>query len=118
MRKTTRADFTRFKKTFRRWQDRFGLNEWMVRYFHDEIPDRLAELSAHYCGMKADVTLGKQHLEEKHEGIDVSAFHEATELLLQPLFVLANDRVWDKEIWDAESHRVVHRLARAFGVLK
>ena len=118
MRKTTRADFARFKKTFRTWQDRFGLNEWEMRFANEETPGNNAELVSNWCSMKATATLAQEHDEGECESIDESAFHEATELLLAPLYIMARDRSWDEQLWEAESHRVIHRLARAFGVLK
>lgn len=117
MRKTTRADFARFKKTFRRWQDRFGLNEWDVAFEHNAEETRSASISCLYAAMDATTTLGAE-CDDRVGDIDDSGFHEAAELLLIPLLVLARDRKWDEEIWEAESHRVIHRLARAFGVIK
>ena len=94
-------DFEIFKKEFKKWQDKFGLNGWKVFFRYEDLgSDRHASLSYDLSGMVASAKLNSNLPDTEKQDKDpaLSAKHEAIHLLLARLesyamvrYVTAND---------------------------
>lgn len=113
--KTTKKDFEIFRKEVQKWVGHFGLFEWKVILCH-ENNERLGECLAwcvgNYTGRVGTIGLSVDWKDNEVDARRVKkcAFHEVCELMLYPLYVQAQDRAWDKDLWEAESHAVIRRL--------
>jgi hypothetical protein len=113
--KTSKAYFKRFKKAFLYWQEKLGLTQYCVRFFHEKLGDNYAELKVGEQEKAACVYLttelsGRDVTSD--EGPEDHAKHEAIHLLLHRIGWLGEQR-WtaSDEIHD-EAEAVVVRLEK------
>lgn len=91
----TDADFKEFKKLFKTYCDKYGITEWELAFLFLPFND-IAEIEADDEAMTVSVILAKK-LElcadilnhNKADLLDITAEHEALELLLMPLWIVA-----------------------------
>ncbi|KKN77220.1 hypothetical protein LCGC14_0361980 [marine sediment metagenome] len=110
MRKTTKAEFNRFKKEFQYWVEKFGLKGYKVYFFHKALDGSYAETKVNEQGKVATVTYGLELTKidcEVGDGPEADAKHEAIHLLLHKIGFLGEQR-WtaSDEIRD-EAERLV-----------
>lgn len=93
--KTTEAQFNRFKKEFNRWIEKFGLKGYHVYFFHKALDGNYAEVKVNETGKVATVTYGLE-LDgvdyQCSEGPESDAKHEALHLLLHRIGFLGTQR--------------------------
>lgn len=115
--KTTKEHFRKFVEYFDANIKEFGLTEWSVSYFHEELPNHAAMTTAQHEARMAAITLSTDIGAEPvtHVALRRLAYHEACELMLAEYFDLINRRgTLSSE--DLESltkqlnHKVIHRL--------
>lgn len=112
---TTDEHFEIFRTEVNEWLDIFGLRSWGVRILHTDEgkPDGAkAWISGKYCDRVVCICMAKtwecpEANPPTKENIELDAFHEVCELLLQPMDVLARSRNWDGEEFDAARHAVI-----------
>ena len=111
-RRTTKAEYARFKKAFIAWQRRLGLMEWQVYFAHAPIRDAYGDITADHLGGCATVRMAAEIAEEAAADFDPerTAKHEALELLVSPMEWLARSRAVMEEDIERETHRLVRRL--------
>jgi hypothetical protein len=106
-------DFELFKKEFKKWQEKFGLNGWEV-FFKYEKPQMggFASVNVNLLDKTVTVRLNDE-LEEKDKpfkDIKRDAKHEAIHLLLAEFSELAYNRfINSDELYRAEEE-LVHKL--------
>jgi len=76
-------DFEVFKKEFKKWQQRFGLNGWKVYFKHEPLDSAFAEIETNLDGMVATVILNSKlpDKDKPFKEVKRSAKHEAIHLL-------------------------------------
>ena len=114
---TTPEQFEIFKVEFTKWQKFFGLLGWEVSFDHRDIEHR-GTITFDIASRCATVTLGKKwdNYDIEIDKVDIckTAFHEACELLLGRLRVLALARFLHQEEIDEEVHVIVRTLENVF----
>ena len=113
--KTTEAEFNRFKKEFNRWIEIFGLKGYSVHFFHKTLSDSYAEVEVNETGKVVKATYGLEMNEfdrKCSKGPESDARHEALHLLLHRIVFLGQER-WtaSDEIHD-EAEKIVTILEK------
>jgi hypothetical protein len=110
---TNEKDYKIFQAEFRRWVELLGLGDWALEFEWKHTEGTEALVEATLCQRLATVVLAK----EVQDGRDVKelAKHEAMELLLMPLRVLAMERFSTCPQIDEAVHAVIQRLSRVLG---
>ena len=116
--KITKKHFKVFKGAVHDWLEIYGLKDWLVSIILG-VPEEHKSEAGEYkaicvsdlVSMQAEISINGKWLDEPtDQKIKESAFHEASELLLSPLNILANTRyVLEREI-EAARHEIIHRL--------
>lgn len=95
MKKTSKADFNKFKREFMYWVDVFGLKGYKIYFHHEPLNSSYADIDTDEAGKLADVrynSLLTDHKKKKSFGPESVAKHEAIHLLLSRLFYLGVQR--------------------------
>ncbi len=95
MKKTSKAEFNRFKKEFLRWAELLGLQGYKIYFYHEPLEDEYAEIKISEQGKVADVSLSSKLSDNEKRmwpGPEVDGRHEAIHLLLNRLTFLGNSR--------------------------
>lgn len=95
MRKTTKAEFNRFKKEFEYWVEKFGIKGYRVYFFHKVLDGSYAESKVNEAGKVVTVTYGLELTEidrECGDGPESDAKHEAIHVLLHRIGFLGEQR--------------------------
>ena len=91
--KTTAKDFKLFKQECQKWIEYFGLINWRISYFGEQLDVDYAVCSWDIEGRCASITFSKYISEDvEFPNIKKCAFHEVCELFLADLQSLANTR--------------------------
>jgi len=116
--KVTKEQFKTFKDTVQEWLDIYGLKDWLITVTLG-IPDKHKVEAGEYkavcisdlTSMQAEIVINETWEDKPTEQkLKESGFHEATELLLSPLNIIANTRyISEKEI-DQARHAIIQRL--------
>lgn len=111
MRKTTKAEFNRFKKEFNYWIEQFGLKGYHVYFFHEKLDGNYAESKVNEQGKVVCITYGLELSKidrQVGEGPEADAKHEAIHVLLHRIGFLGRER-WtaSDEICDEEERLVI-----------
>ena len=112
--KTTAKDFALFKRECRAWIEKFGLADWDILWAHEkDDPGILANCRTDY-NRQATISLNAVWQETQPTDVEIklTAKHEAMELLLAPLLILANARFIDRDSVPRETHAIINRLMR------
>ena len=111
--KTTKAQFNRFKKEFKKWEDRLGLH-YQSYFQHTSLEDCYAEIVVNEPGKVATVRMCTEV-----DGLDAEVFmpegsgkHEAIHLLLNRMKYLAECRYVTSGEIDMEIERLVRVLEK------
>jgi hypothetical protein len=111
--RTTKKDFQMFKKECEVWIERFGLLDWDVHFFHDDLPEGMyAGTSGWYKPKNAEISLNTNVSKDYYSPkcIKETAFHEVCELLLMELRIIAQTRYIQEEDIDHACHGIIQRL--------
>lgn len=108
-RKTTKAEFRKFKEVFRVWQQVLGVPEYEIYFEHRRI-DAISQIERNIKGCTATVVFNNQigQYDDVAGWVEATAKHEAIHLFLNRLIYLANSR-WSAE---REIDREEERIAR------
>lgn len=112
-------EFAMFKEECERWRKIFGLMDWKLHYYFEELDDAIAGIKHDFEGKIASVFLNpfqeRIHRRDARASVKRSARHEMLHLLLAELNYLNGRRIVSENIWDAAEHGVIRRLESAFG---
>ena len=95
MRKTSKAEFNRFKKEFLRWMEILGLKGYMLYFYHKDLDGCYAEIEINESGAVAQVSYALEiSVSDLLGGVtpENNAKHEALHLLLHKLCYLGAER--------------------------
>ena len=106
-------DFTLFKKTFKEYQNRFGLNGYKVYFYCEPISqgdyaDISFDVDSHAVSVRLNSAVPKDCLE--HRNVAQSAKHEAIHLLTNRLEQCARNRYIREGELDNASEELVYKL--------
>ena len=113
--KVTKAYFNRFKKAFLYWQERLGLAQYSVAFFHESLDKEYAKISVEENSKTANVYLCTELTGrdiEADEGPEVYAKHEALHLLTSRLRWLGEARYIQPSDIPEEWEALVVRLEK------
>ena len=115
MKKTSKAEFNRFKKEFLRWVEILGLQGYKIFFFHDPLENSYARIVPNEPGNAADVYFSSElsnTAKEASEGPEASGKHEAIHLLLNRLFFLGEQRFVGSDEMEHEWEKLVRILEK------
>lgn len=95
MKKTSKAEFNRFKKEFLRWAEILGLQGYKIYFYHKPLDGSYAEISINEPGRVADVSFNSElsnNGKKMSPGPDSHGKHEAIHLFLHRLCYLGEER--------------------------
>jgi len=107
--------FSLFKKECNKWIKILGLRNWKVYYQFRGLDDSFGRTEWKYSGMVATISLAKifpKPFDNLEQQIKETALHECLELLLASISSLAEDRTWDRLVFDKEIHCVIRTLEK------
>lgn len=111
--KISRAYFNRFKKEFLRWQEKLGLTQYSVAFYHEKLEGKYAQIKIDEMAKIADVFLttefGKRS-SQADQGPEANARHEALHLLTHRIHWLGGARYIENNDLDEEWEAIVVRL--------
>lgn len=115
MAKTTKRNFKLFRETVEYWVARFGLLEWRLDFEHDDCGDSWSTINPLYSHKAVNVCLntdwGKTDaVPLTDEAIRMTAKHEAIEILIADLRILAESPFVTQDEVRSVSHTLVRRL--------
>lgn len=113
--KTSKAYFNRFKKEFLYWQEKLGLTQYSVKFFHEKLEDVYAEIKIGEREKVACVYLTKELFGRditSNEGPEDHAKHEAIHLLLHRIGWLGEQRWTSSDEIHDEAEAVTVRLEK------
>ena len=117
--KITKKHFKIFKSAVQDWLEIYGLKDWLVNieygidkdYRDGFNGDVKALCVSNLIGMQAAILIDNQWDDEPTEQkLKETAFHEATELLLAPLNIMAVSRYVTESEIDTARHAIIQRL--------
>lgn len=113
--KTSQAYFNKFKKEFLYWQEKLGLTQYSVSFFHEKLEREYAKINIDEMAKVADVFLttefGKRSA-QADEGPETNAKHEALHLLTHRIHWLGRTRYIESNDLDEEWEAIVVRLEK------
>ncbi len=114
MAKVTQKQFKLFCDEFQKYVNKFGLQEWELRFFLEDM-ESLASIHTDYLGRICKVALTKEwndSLPLTNAQIKECAKHEAIELLTDDMGTIAHARYTMLEELQAARHTLVRRLEK------
>ena len=115
--KTTEAHFKLFRQECEKWIKAFNLRNWEINYRHTKPPgDQKAWAALNHQGRQCDLCLSSGWREAfpiTNIEIRKTAFHEVCELLLYPMYYLAESRFLSESEMEPACHDVIHALQNA-----
>ena len=113
--KTSKAYFNRFKKAFLYWQEKLGLTQYSVSFFHEKLEGEYAKIKIEEMAKIADVFLNTE-LEgrslQADEGPEANAKHEVLHLLTHRIVWLGGARYIENNDLVEEWEAIVVRLEK------
>lgn len=110
MNKTTKKQFELFQKEAKKWIDFFGLTEYRIEFFHEDIGIARGRTEDYDHMMACDIKFPTElHESTNDDKIKVAAFHEVCEVMLIRLRSLADD-YYSFDIVNREVHSIIRRL--------
>jgi len=108
---TTKRHFKIFQKEALLWVNEFGLNDWTIRFIHEDTPDALASCLSDNDAHRAYIALSPEwDRKPTTKRLKREAFHEVIELLLSKMDYLARERFIDEKEIDIARHAVIASL--------
>ena len=116
--KTTAKHFAYFKERCIFWADKFGLDEWDIKYFHENADsDRHSLATTHrfYLDCTAGIYLSTEWNNRNpinETSLDETACHEMTHLLLGNFALLGYSRFASRDELDKAEEALVVKLCK------
>jgi len=113
--RTSKAYFNKFKKAFLHWQQKLGLTQYNVKFFHEKLDGSYAELKVGEQEKVACVYLTTELTGRdvtSDEGPEAHAKHEAIHLLLHRIGWLGEQRFTGSDEIHDEAEAVTVRLEK------
>lgn len=110
MKKTSKADFNKFKQEFLRWVDVFALKCYRLRFYHTPLKNDYAQIAINESGKLAEMSYSSElddHTKKAAEGPIADAKHEAIHLLLHRLCFLGQERYTASDEIGDEAEKLV-----------
>lgn len=95
MRKTSKAEFNRFKKEFLRWMEILSVKGYKPYFFHEPLDMNYASITVNESGKTCNVSYTSElhKIDEEHTGgPEFHARHEAIHLFLSRMRYLGEER--------------------------
>lgn len=115
--KTSNLHFELFKKECEAWIERFGLQEWCLRYAHENISDAEADACWDKQSMGAVISLSRdwgKYGEVTEEVLRLHALHEVLHILLAKIHAIAEDRFIVKQQIAELEEEAIRRIVAGF----
>lgn len=110
MKKTSKAYFNRFKKSFIEWQKRLGLTQYNVYFYLETMDNAYAQVTIQQLEMVATVSLSAEYPDD--ETPESLGKHEAIHLLIHRLKWLGENRYIESSDLMEECESIVVRLEK------
>lgn len=111
--KTSKAYFNRFKKAFLYWQEKLGLTQYRIIFFHEKMDCEYAGMTVWEKEKLARVSLTTVIKDPSvDDGPEAHAKHEAFHLLIHRLSWLGGCRYITDDELEEECEAVVVRLEK------
>lgn len=113
--KLTQKHFKLFRAECEKQLERLGLKGWKIYYQFKPLKDSFGRSEWKYAGRVATITLATDFpkpFDNLEEQIKQTALHECLEILLASVSSLAEDRTWDRFVFDAALHDVIRTLEK------
>jgi len=111
----SKAYFNRFKKSFLEWQQKLGLTQYRISFFHERLEGNYASVTIDELGKHAKVSLTTKLSGRDlkvDEGPEAHGKHEAIHLLLYRLVWLGGARYIENNDLQEEWEACVVRLEK------
>ncbi len=115
MKKTSKAEFNRFKKEFLRWTGILGLQGYKIYFYHEPLNESYAEISINEPGRVADVYFASElsnNGRKMSPGPESHGKHEAIHLFLHRLGYLGEQRFTASDEIHHEAEKLVTVLEK------
>ena len=115
MRKTSKAEFNRFKKAFVEWQEILNLKCYQVYFYHEKLDGYYASIEVNEKGKVADVYYATEmsgNAYRQRAGAEADAKHEAVHLLLHRIGWLGEERYTASDEIHGEAEKLVRILEK------
>ena len=114
MKKTSKANFNKFKREFLWWMDKLDLNGYEVYFEHQPIKGSYATITINESGKVATVTYSSlmEKIDYDSDDPERSAKHEAIHLLIHRLQFLGRERFVGSEEMEHETERITRVLEK------
>ena len=110
MSKTTKKDFELFKRECEKWIEFFGLKEYRIEFFHEDIGQTRGQTDDYDHLMVCDIKFPKElHSETDNGKIKMAAFHEVCEVMLIRVRRMA-DEYYAFDRVNREIHTIIRKL--------
>jgi hypothetical protein len=113
---TSKRHFIMFKTYFEEFADLFGLDDWDVDFLHENDEERLhavstttGDIDQHQALIRFSKSWPKSMLSK--DNIKRVAMHEALEVVLMELRIIAGERFINANEIDRAVHCVIHRVS-------
>lgn len=113
--KLSQKHFKLFRAECEKWLEYLGLKGWKIYYQFKPLNDSFGRSEWKYSGMVATITLATDFpkpFDNLEEQIKQTALHECLEIFLASISSLAEDRTWDRAVFDKEIHSVIRTLEK------
>lgn len=115
MKKTSKAEFNRFKKEFLRWMEILSVKGFKPYFFHESLDGNYASITVNESGKACNVSyaLELSKVDEEHtDGPEFHARHEAIHLFLNKIQYLGEERFTASGEIKNEGERLVRILEK------
>ncbi len=115
MKKTSKAEFNRFKKEFLRWMEILSIKGFKPYFFHEPLDGCYASITVNESGRACNVSYALELSETDAEHIDgpeSHARHEAIHLFLSKIRYLGEERFTASDEIKNEEERLVRVLEK------
>ncbi len=115
MKRTSKAEFKRFKKEFLFWMEKLSLKGYHPYFFHEPLDGSYATITVNEPGKACNVSYTSELTgldKEQSNGPEWSARHEAIHLLLSKIRFLGEERFTASDEIKNEDERIVRILEK------
>lgn len=110
--KTTKKDFETFRGFALEWQEKLGLKDWHLYFYHEQIGDSFADTTASPSGRCASIRFNTKWQDRETNDVELRecALHEVLHVMTAPVMNEARARFADEYALECEEHAIVTRL--------
>ena len=115
MKKTSKAEFNRFKKEFLRWMEILSIKGFKPYFFHEPLDGNYASITVNESGKACNVSYTSELSKidkEQSDGPESHAKHEAIHLFISKIRYLGEERFTASSEIRNEEERLVRILEK------